>query len=479
MGRNKAASDESQHSKQVTLFYSYSHRDEKFRDALAKHLALLKRQGLIKEWYDRQIDAGEEWRDAIDEHLEAADIILLLVSSDFIGSDYCFDKEMGRALERHDKGEALVIPIIVRPVSWSGAPFGRLQALPKDGKPVTIWDNRDLAWVNVAEGITKMISAISNGAPIEQRAKSGSSILPVEQPLQPPPKVEKHIQGCQRIIYTANYQASLPGKPVRSEGQKPSKDSAVNEAYDNLGTTYGFFWDNYQRDSIDGQGMQLSATVHYEKNYSNAFWNGKELVMGDGDGQIFNRFSLCIDVVAKELSKGLIEFETGLSYWGDSGAIIESMSDVFGLLVKQYFLGQTVTQADWLVGQGLFTSNINGVALRSLKAPGTAYDDAVLGKDPQPAHMRDYIKTKSDNEGIHINSGIPNHAFYLIASEMGGFAWEKAGRIWYTILGKLHGTVTFLDFARLTHQTAGELFGSHSTERQAVKKGWAEVGIRV
>jgi len=177
MGHIEPPKNELQPQKQVTLFYSYSHRDERFRDSLAKHLALLKRQGLIKEWYDRQIGAGDEWRESIDEHLESADIILLLVSADFIASDYCFDKEMGRALERHDEGEALVIPIIVRPVNWSGAPFGRLQALPKNGKPVTVWDNRDLAWVDVAEGISKMVNAIVRGLPISNRAVSGSSFL--------------------------------------------------------------------------------------------------------------------------------------------------------------------------------------------------------------------------------------------------------------------------------------------------------------
>lgn len=169
--------NEQNHQRSVTLFYSYAHKDERFRDALAMHLALLKRQGLIKEWYDRQIDAGEEWRESIDEHLEAADIILLLVSANFIDSDYCFDKEMGRALERHDRGEAVVIPIIVRPVNWTGAPFGRLQALPKNGKPVTIWDNRDLAWMNVAEGIGKVVTALASGGPLERRGLSGSSII--------------------------------------------------------------------------------------------------------------------------------------------------------------------------------------------------------------------------------------------------------------------------------------------------------------
>jgi hypothetical protein len=163
--------------KQVTLFYSYSHSDEKFRDTLAKHLALLKRRGMIKEWYDREIGAGDEWRDAIDEHLEAADIILLLVSADFIASDYCWDKEMGRALERHDAGEALVVPIIVRPVNWGGARFGLLQALPKNGKAVTLWSNRDQAWVNVAEGISKKIEAMAAGLPVERAPSGPSNIL--------------------------------------------------------------------------------------------------------------------------------------------------------------------------------------------------------------------------------------------------------------------------------------------------------------
>ncbi len=156
------------------------------------------------------------------------------------------------------------------------------------------------------------------------------------------------------------------------------------------------------------------------------------------------------------------------------------MSDVFGVLVKQYNLGQTADQADWLIGQGLFTSNVNGVALRSMKAPGTAYDDPVLGKDPQPAHMKDYVNTFEDNGGVHINSGIPNHAFYVIATTIGGNAWEKAGRIWYvTLRDKLSVTSNFQAAADLTFQTAGELFGAGSSEQQAVQTGWAAVGITV
>ena len=139
------------------LFYSYSHKDEMLRDELETHLKLLHRQGMINPWHDRCISAGDEWKDQIDNNLEHADIILLLVSADFIASDYCYELEMKLALERHESGEAKVIPIIVRDVNWHSAPFGKLQALPKDGKAVTLWSNKDTAWRKVAEGIEKVI----------------------------------------------------------------------------------------------------------------------------------------------------------------------------------------------------------------------------------------------------------------------------------------------------------------------------------
>jgi internalin A len=141
----------------LRLFYSYSHKDETLRDELETHLKLMQRQGLIETWSDHRITAGQEWKNKIDENLERAEIILLLVSADFIASDYCYDIEMKRALERHEKKEASVIPIIVRDVSWHSALFGKLQALPKDGKAVTIWPNKDTAWRNVSEGIEKVI----------------------------------------------------------------------------------------------------------------------------------------------------------------------------------------------------------------------------------------------------------------------------------------------------------------------------------
>ena len=145
----------------VEVFFSYSHRDEDLRDELAKHLSILQRRGKIDTWYDRAIEAGAEKQAEIDERLNRADIILLLVSSDFLASDYCYDVEVARAMERHDAGEARVIPVIVRPVDWQEAPFGKLQALPKDGKPITKWSDRDEALLDVEKGIKRILAEIA------------------------------------------------------------------------------------------------------------------------------------------------------------------------------------------------------------------------------------------------------------------------------------------------------------------------------
>jgi Zn-dependent metalloprotease len=174
------------------------------------------------------------------------------------------------------------------------------------------------------------------------------------------------------------------------------------------------------------------------------------------------------------------QYEANLDYLNQTGALNESISDVFGSLVKQYQLKQTADQADWIIGAGLFSPNVKGVGIRSMKAPGSAYDDPVLGKDPQPMHMDHYVTTTNDNGGVHINSGIPNHAFYVIAREIGGYAWEKAGAIWYKALTeKLKSNSNFTDAANLTYQAAADLYGSGSLEQKAVQSGWAAVGISV
>jgi Zn-dependent metalloprotease len=282
-----------------------------------------------------------------------------------------------------------------------------------------------------------------------------------------------------RTISDAHQLQSLPGSIVRTEGTPPVDDVAVNEAYTGLGDTHDLFWSRYQRDSIDGRGLPLDATVHYGRAYDNAFWDGERMVFGDGDGEVFNRFTLSLSVIAHELTHGVTQYSANLVYQGQSGALNESVSDVFGALVEQYAAGQDTASASWLIGAGLFTDEVQGEALRSMKAPGTAYDDDVLGKDPQPASMADYIDTEDDNGGVHLNSGIPNRAFYLVAAALGGNAWEAPGQIWYdTLTGpSLTATASFAGFASATEAAAVARYGQDSAEHAAVRAGWDGVGL--
>ena len=284
-------------------------------------------------------------------------------------------------------------------------------------------------------------------------------------------------EGPQRTISTADGTQTLPGRVVRVEGAPATGDAATDEAYDGLGATYELYLSAYDRNSIDDAGLPLPATVHYGHDYDNAFWDGTRMVFGDGDGELFRRFTIAVDVVGHELTHGVTQATAGLVYQGQSGALNESVSDVFGSLVKQQVLGQEAAEADWLIGAGLFTAQVQGDGLRSMRAPGTAYDDDVLGKDPQPAHFRDYVETTDDNGGVHLNSGIPNHAFYLAATAIGGPAWDVAGRIWYDTLveGGLPTDADFATFASATVRAAAARFGT--AEVQSVRSAWDAVGV--
>ncbi len=285
--------------------------------------------------------------------------------------------------------------------------------------------------------------------------------------------------SARRTVADAGSTEDLPGRTVRVEGDPASGDVAVDEAYDGLGAT----WDCYRvygRDSVDGRGLPLLASVHYGRDYDNAFWDGSQMVFGDGDGRVFRRFTGSVDVIGHELTHGVTEHTAGLLYRGQSGALNESVSDVFGSIVKQRTLGQAAADADWLIGADLLTGAVRGVALRSLRAPGTAYDDPVLGKDPQPAHLDGYVETTEDSGGVHTNSGIPNHAFYLAATAIGGSAWEGAGRVWFdTLTGDIRADCDFATFARLTLDAARTRFGVGSTQVEAVAAAWEEVGVPV
>jgi Zn-dependent metalloprotease len=287
--------------------------------------------------------------------------------------------------------------------------------------------------------------------------------------------------GLQRTIGDGAGAETTPGKIVRREGEDPVADQAVDEAYDGLGATYALYSEVYGRDSIDGAGLPLNATVHYGTDYDNAFWDGTQMVFGDGDGEVFGRFTASISVIGHELTHGVTQYTAGLVYQGQSGALNESISDVFGALVEQYQAKQDVTAATWLIGKGLFTDQVQGTALRSMIAPGTAYDDDVLGKDPQPDNMSGYVTTSSDNGGVHLNSGIPNRAFAVAAVELGGYAWAELGQIWYDTLtgGKLSKTVRFAGFATATTKAARARYGVRSKQELAVRKGWETVGLPV
>lgn len=296
----------------------------------------------------------------------------------------------------------------------------------------------------------------------------------------PVPPSPTRPRGARRTIGDAAGREVLPGDTVRREGDDPTGDPAVDEAYDGLGATYRLFAEVFGRDSIDGAGLPLLATVHYGTDYDNAFWDGSQMVFGDGDGQVFGRFTASLSVIGHELTHGVTQYTAALAYQGQSGALNESISDVFGALVEQHDRGQSAVEASWLIGEGLFTDQVEGRALRSMRAPGTAYDDDVLGRDPQPAHMDDYIDTTTDYGGVHLNSGIPNRAFYLAAATLAGHAWETAGPIWYdAMMGDLAAEATFADFAAATAAAAIARHGDRSPEHLAVVEGWSTVGVAI
>ncbi|HJQ37194.1 MAG TPA: M4 family metallopeptidase [Thermoanaerobaculia bacterium] len=283
-----------------------------------------------------------------------------------------------------------------------------------------------------------------------------------------------------RNVYDARHQTRLPGKLAMSEHKPRSADVEVNEAYNGSGATYDFYAQVFGRRSIDGKGMRLDSTVHYGTRFENAMWNGRQMVYGDGDGRIFNRFTASLDVIGHELTHGVTQFSTALGYSGQTGALNEHLSDAFGIMVKQYKLDQSASESDWLIGAELFGPGVAGRAVRSMAAPGTAYDDPVLGRDPQPSYMRDYVDTVDDNGGVHINSGILNHAFHRAAMAIGGKTWHVLGKIWYVAMTeRLKPEADFSDFARATVDIAGELYGNGGAVQRIVAEAWSAVGLTV
>jgi hypothetical protein len=280
------------------------------------------------------------------------------------------------------------------------------------------------------------------------------------------------VEGVAWTVHDAGSRTDLPGEPARSAGEPATGDTAVDEAAAGIEATLAMWLDELDRRSYDGAGAPVSLTVHYGSAYNNAFWDGTQLVFGDGDGEVFERFTKPIDVLAHEFGHGVVEHTCRLRYRDQSGALNESVADAFAACLKQRVLGQQAADGDWLIGEGIFTPAVQARALRDMAAPGTAYDDPELGQDPQVGHMDDFVVTTSDNGGVHLNSGIPNRAFQLAAVAIGGTAIGGAGRIWYDALvgGDVPEDSDFATFAAATVAAAG----SHA---DLVREAWAQVGV--
>ena len=281
-----------------------------------------------------------------------------------------------------------------------------------------------------------------------------------------------------RRVHDCEGGTALPGRVAREEDDDATGDRQVDEAYDGAGDTWQLYYQEYRRDSLDGRGMPLVSCVHYGRDYNNAFWDGSQMVYGDGDGVVFTSLTGDLAVIGHELSHGVVQFSGGLVYRDQSGALNEHVADVFGVLARQHRMGLDAAEDDWLIGAGVLGPDIRGKALRSMAEPGTAYDDDLLGKDPQPYHMDGYVQTGSDNGGVHINSGIPNHAFYLLAVMLGGKAWLRAGHIWYQALQAINNPLaTFADWADETVEQARSLYGAGGREALLARRVWKLVGV--
>jgi Zn-dependent metalloprotease len=310
---------------------------------------------------------------------------------------------------------------------------------------------------------------------------------------KPKPKPGQDEMHLYRMIYDAQQMNREPGKKLFYEGQVPANtDPQAKQVYDHFGNTFKFYADIFARNSIDDDGMNLIGSVHFDddngitEGYDNAFFDGTQMCFGDGDSEIFNSFTANLDITAHELTHGVTAYTANLEYHFQSGALNESMSDVFGSMVKQYTLNQKAVDADWLIGEGLFRDAEGARALRDMANPGTAYiNNKYIGTDPQPKDMDGYIKLpdtqKGDWGGVHYNSGIPNRAFYLAATSLGGYSWDVAGKIWYATLTDValtkikNNKTAFKVFADLTVKHAQEIGGDEATA--AVTKAWETVKV--
>ena len=280
-----------------------------------------------------------------------------------------------------------------------------------------------------------------------------------------------------RFVYDSKTTQNQRFLLVRKESGAASADRVVNTVYENVGLVRSYYKTTFNYLSVDNHGADLITNVHFGKAYANAFWDGDEMTFGDGDGQLFINLANALDVTAHELTHGVVQYTAGLNYQGQSGALNEHFADVFASAIKQVVKKQTASTADWLIGDEIMGPQLKGQALRSMKAPGTAYNNQLMGKDPQPAHMDTIYKGSADNGGVHINSGIPNKVFYLVAKEIGT---DKAALLWFETLKTLKPTTNFKSFKTALLKQAKKLAKAGSvpaTTENVAKQSFLVVGL--
>jgi len=280
-----------------------------------------------------------------------------------------------------------------------------------------------------------------------------------------------------RVIYDDQTQWNFDVALVRGEGDAAVPAQNVNQAYDHAGASRDLLKQVFNRDGADNAGMTINVNVNFGVAFNNAFWDGVRLTMGNGDGVIFVDFAASPDVVGHELGHGVVQFTANLDYYSQSGALNESYADILGTLTEQRLRDETFDTANWLIGDEIMAPGLYGEALRSMAYPGTAYNNSILGQDPQPDHMSNYYSGPADNQGVHINSGICNKAFYVTCDEIGT---DAAAQIWYAGLQNLWPTAMFTDAATVLASQARILARDGVVPRQAaqaVRAAWRSVGV--
>lgn len=292
----------------------------------------------------------------------------------------------------------------------------------------------------------------------------------ISLPLSYPPLPHPHALPAGQV-FDCHHHTSLPGAPVAHP--ESSDDATAKRAYNEAEAVAKFYWEVFQRDSIDGHHMTLISSVHYSDRFNNAFWNGSQMTYGDGDGQVFVDFTLGDDVIGHELTHGVTQHSLGLAYSGEAGGLNESISDVFGSMFRQWEKSQTADKANWLIGAdivGPAAKQKGYTCLRDMAAPKATH---ALASQP------DHYYPGLGNQDPHLSSGPPNLAFCNAAKAIGGHSWEKAGQIWYKALTGFGPSpnLTMPQFASRTRSLAQSMYPEESAIHTAVDSAWTAVGL--